>query len=57
VIEPDRFAFVEDAQVVVGMRGHPNHVRHRQQRSTSGKSFTGAGFQLAQRRGDNDRRR
>ena len=54
MIERQRFAFVEDGQVVVGMGGQPDHIGHRQQGAAAGERFAGAGFEFLQRGGDDD---
>ena len=54
VVVRDRFAFVEDAQVVMRVGGQPDHVGHRQQGSPAGDSPTGLGLQFAQGGGDDD---
>ena len=54
MVQRQRFAFVEDGQVVVGVGAQPDHIRHRQQGAPAGEGFAGAGFELLQRRGDHD---
>ena len=54
MIERERFALVEDGQVVVGVAGQPDHVGHRQQRAAGGQGFPAAGLQLFECGGDHD---
>ena len=54
MIERQGFAVVEDGQVVVGVAGEPDHIRHRQQGAAAGERLAGAGFQFLQRGGDDD---
>jgi hypothetical protein len=44
VIERQRFAVVENRQVVMGVGGQPDHVAHGQQRVAAGEPATGGGF-------------
>jgi hypothetical protein len=48
VIQPDRFALVEDRQVMVGVAGQPDDIGHRQQRAAAGEPFTRGGLQLVE---------
>src|SRR5581483_9153704 len=45
---------VVDAQIVMRMTGHPDHIRHWQPSSAARARDAGFGFQLLQRRGDDD---
>jgi hypothetical protein len=45
VIQGQRFALVEDGEVMMRVAGQPDHVGHRQQRATSGQAFAGGGLE------------
>ena len=54
MIERERFALVENRQVVVGMGGQPDHIAHRQQRAAAGEPFAGGGLEFVQGGRDDD---
>jgi hypothetical protein len=57
VLKRDRFAFVKDRQVMVGVAGQPDHLAHRQERAAAGECLTGRGLQVFEGGGHDDRGR
>ncbi len=56
VIQRQRFALIEDLQIVPDVAGQLDHVEHQQNGTPTTEALAGGGFQFAQCRGDDDGR-